>query len=333
MSETNSAEPMTYPRRISARLRQSGSILLVAHDRPDGDALGAMMAVALAARAAGKTARVVCGDVPRHYRFLVDGEDLVAPADAPAAAERCDRLLIVDTCTLGQLTEVRDTIASQWPKLMVMDHHRTSHDIAPIRWLDPTAAAAGVMAAELLADLGWPLTVDVARALMTAVCSDTGWLRFSNTDSRALAVVGRCIDAGVCPDALYRQLYQNDRPERLALLGRALAGMQLHADGRVAVMTLSADDFAAADATSAETENLINEPMRIGSVDVSILLAAHGDVIRGSLRSKPSSAIDVAAVAGQLGGGGHARAAGFRHAGPLDQAAAAILAAVAAAIG
>ena len=325
MSESNSAEPRTDVGRIAARLRQAGNILLVTHDRPDGDALGAMMALALAARAQGKTVRVVCESVPRQYAFLTQGEDLVRPADAVAAAEPADRIVILDTCTLSQLTEPRLAIISNWQQLSAIDHHQTSHDVAPLRWCDPTAAATGVMVAELLDELAWPIDEPIARALMTAVCSDTGWLRFSNTDPRALGVVSRCIDAGVSLDSLYRTLYQNDRPERLALTARLLSSLQLHADGQVAVMTLTAADFAETGATRDETENLINEALRIATVHVAILLVEQDDLIRGSLRSKSDPGVDVAAIAQQLGGGGHARAAGFRLSGKIGEAALKVL--------
>jgi len=325
VSESNSTEPAADVGRIAARLRQAKSILLVSHDRPDGDAVGAMVALAAAARDQGLTAHIVCESVPRQYAFLAEGEQLVRPADAAVAAEGADWIVILDTCVLGQLTEVQSVITSNWHKLIAIDHHRTCHDIAPLRWCDSTAAATGVMVADLLAELAWPLTEPVARAVMTAVCADTGWLRFSNTDARALGVVARCIDAGASPDALHRTLYQNDRPERLALTARMLTSLQLHAAGQVALMRLTAADFAETGATRDETENLINEAMRIGTVHVAVLLVEQDDLVRGSLRSKPVGGVDVAAIAQQLGGGGHARAAGFRMDGTIKDVAKKVL--------
>ncbi|MFW6155270.1 MAG: DHH family phosphoesterase [Planctomycetota bacterium] len=331
MSETSSVESGASPERrpvserLAARLRLGERLLLVTHDRPDGDALGSMLALGRAARAGGKTVRMVCGDVPRAYAFLAAGETFVHPDDLRDAAAASDRVVILDTCSLAQLTEVRDVIVSSWPNLLVIDHHRTGHDIAPLRWRDPSAAATGVMVAELLDLLGWPLDKAVAEPLMAAVCTDTGWLRFSSTDARALAAVGRCIDAGVEPDGLYRALYENDRPERLALLRRLLASLRYHDDGRVALMTLSVTDFTETGATRDETENLISEALRVGAVQVAVLLVEQEGLIRGSLRSKPTSGVDVARLAGRLGGGGHARAAGFRLNGPLTEAPAKVL--------
>ncbi len=336
MSENASPDPAEARGEIARRLSAAKTIVLLTHDRPDGDGLGAMMALAAAARGRGKTALPACTDgVPGRYAFLTAGEALLDATALAEAAKTCDCLVVLDTCTMNQLESVAAVVTAARDKAVVIDHHLTAEPIAPVRWCDPTAAAAGVMVAELLAELDWPITPPVAEALLTAVGCDTGWFRFSNTDSRALAVAARCLDAGASADAMCRKLYQSDRPQRLALLARALAGLQLHYDGRVAVMTLAAGDFAATGAAPAETENIINEPMSIGEVCVSILLVEADGRIRVSLRSKPTPAppagapIDVARVARTLGGGGHARAAGARLTTTLAQATHTVLAAIA----
>ena len=211
----------------------------------------------------------------------------------------------VQTCALPiwALRERRD-------KIVVVDHHATRDDVSDDAWVDVSAAAAGVMAGELIEALGWPVDPPTAEALATAVLTDTGWLRFSNTDGRCLRQVARWVDSGVRPDALYRRIYQNDRPRRLALLARMLDGMELRADDRLAVMTIRRADFEATGAKTYETENLINEALRIATVEMAVLLVEHPEVVRVSLRSR--EAIDVSEIASRFGGGGHARAAGLR---------------------
>ena len=327
--------------KIAGRLSAADSIVLLTHDRPDGDGLGSMVALALAARAQGKRARIVCAEpVPRRYAFLTADEDLIAPADLAAAAAGCDCVVVLDTCTTTQLESVADALHAAGDKVLVIDHHQTPGDIVAACWRDPSAAAVGVMVAELMEELGWPIDLPIARAVMTAVCFDTGWLRFANTDGRALAAATRCLHAGVAMGRLYQTLYQNDRPERLVLRGRALSAMRLHCGGQVALMSITADDFAETGAQPEETEDLVNEPLRVAGVSVSVLLTQQGEVIRGSIRSKshhPCAAggepVDVAALARTLGGGGHARAAGFRMTGTIDQVAQEVLAMLAAELG
>jgi len=306
---------------VAAALRGARRIVVTTHVRPDGDAIGSMAALHLAARAAGIESRMAPAEqAPPRYAFLLAGREPAGPEQFPALARDADRVAVVDTCAAQQL----ETIAAHLPglreKIVVIDHHATADDIANVIWRDESAGAAAVMVTELLDELAWPLSGEVAEAVATAVCAETGWLRYANTDARVLATVARCVAAGVRPDELYQRLYQRDRPERLLLAAAALASLELHLDGRVAVMTLAREDFARTGAAEDETAELVNEPMRIETVDVSALLVVQPDGrTRASLRSR--KLVDVAAIAEAFGGGGHPRAAGFRTDDPPAQAA------------
>jgi len=303
-------------REIMQRLSAAARLLVVTHARPDGDGLGSMSALSSAARAVGKeVATLVPGEVPARYGFLLS-------SDHPAGAERfaeladwADAVVIVDTCAFAQLDGLDAQLAAARDKIVVIDHHATADDIGAARWVDASAAAAGVMVGELLEALGWPVGRATAEALLTAMTTDTGWFRFSNTDGRCLRAAARLFEAGIEGDKLYRRLFQADRRERMLLLGRALSSMELRADGRIATMKIRAGDFAQTGARQDETENLVNEPMRMGCVEVSMLLVENGDAqaercVRVSLRSRGK--VDVAAVARSFGGGGHVQAAGLR---------------------
>jgi phosphoesterase RecJ-like protein len=128
------------------------------------------------------------------------------------------------------------------------------------------------------------------------------------------------MEAGVDTDRMYKVLYQNERKERIALQARAVQQMELLAGGRLAVMTVRKRDFQETGANVPDTENVINTPLQIASVEVSILITEPADFgpVRVSLRSKGS--VDVAAFAQQFGGGGHARASGLKVEGDLQQA-------------
>jgi bifunctional oligoribonuclease and PAP phosphatase NrnA len=304
--------------KIVELLRGAGKVLAIGHARPDGDALGSLSGLLLSARAAGRTAEGLVPDgVPGPYRWLFEGE-LPASGDrfSPLAAW-ADLIVLLDTCTRAQLGTVASGVIEHRAKVVVVDHHATSEDIGAVQWIDPSAAATGVMVGELLEALGWPVSVRAAEALTTAVTSDTGWLRFANTDARCLSAVGKWIAAGVRPDRLYRKLYQNERPQRLRLIARMLSGLELSCEGRLACMVLRNSDFDATGALRDETENLINEALRIGTVETVVLVVENPDTVRVSLRSR--DLVNVAKVAERFGGGGHSRAAGIRIVGDLDQ--------------
>ena len=129
----------------------------------------------------------------------------------PALAAQADAVVIVDTCTFSQLDGLEDAIRAAAGKTVVIDHHQTTESIGAAQWVDASAAASGVLVAELLWKLGWPMDVTAAEMLATAITSDTGWLQFANTDGRCLRTMAALVDKGVRTDKLYMRLFQADR--------------------------------------------------------------------------------------------------------------------------
>jgi len=311
-------------KKIAERINSSNSILWVTHVHPDGDGLGAGVAFTIAGKAAGKKIiPFIIEKVPWRYKFLFDEgfPEISKIADFPAAAAKADLVVVIDTCSRSQLGELSDAIEAVKDKVVVIDHHATHDEIGSLRWVDAGAAATGVMMEELLSELNWPLK-KAGQALATAILSDTGWLRFANTDGRCMRAMGKLLDAGGQLDIIYKRIYQADRIERLKLLGRVLDGLELRCDGRLAVMSLRDSDFQETGARRDETENLINEALRLKSVEVALMLienasendgkndAKNSYLVRVSLRSR--NLVDVAQVAAEFGGGGHTRAAGLK---------------------
>lgn len=303
---------------VADRLARAASLLVVCHARPDGDALGSIVALAHSARLAGKTATMLVPDrIGPQYDFLFDS-DRPAPRDQFAAlADQADLTVIVDTSAFAQLDGLKEHIEARRDKVVVIDHHKTAGEVGQVQWVDVSAAAAALMVQEMLEHLKWPMDQRVVHALGVGITSDTGWLKFESTDARCLNAMARLVNAGLKLDQLHRELFQNDRPERLKLVGRALQSLELLNGGALAVMTLRQADFEAAGARQDETENMVNEALRIRTVEVVAMLVELGEVVRASLRSRQH--VDVAAVAQRMGGGGHARAAGLRSTLPFEQ--------------
>jgi phosphoesterase RecJ-like protein len=288
--------------------------------------LGSILGLARGLRAVGKQARLLLQDpVPRQYETMLADEDLLGPADFDAAVAAADRLMILDTASIAQLGKLAERIAAHGEKLLIVDHHATNDALTESSWFDTSAAAVGLMVLELLESLSWPIDKATADVLAAAILTDTGWMRFSNTDARCLHAMARLWDRGVRLEEHYARLYQNDRPQRLRLMQRGLASLELHADDRLALMMIRQTDFAETGADRSETENLINEAMRLATVELAVMLTETPGQIRVSFRSRRR--VDVSQLAATLGGGGHARAAGCRLPRPLDDARQTLLAA------
>jgi phosphoesterase RecJ-like protein len=306
---------------VADALAAAGRLVVTTHVRMDADAIGSAAAVCRWARSAGRSCSpVMLDDVPRRCAYLLEGLDPVGPDRMAELAEAADLVVVVDTCSFGQLAPAEQVLRRLREKVAVVDHHATADDVGRLIWRDTSASAAALMVAELLERLDGPPDGPTAEALVTGILSDTGWLRHSNTDGRTLRRVADLLERGVEPDVVYRRIYQSDRPQRVFLLSRALDSLQLHAADRLAVMTLPEEDFRATGAGRDETEDFINEAMRIATVEVAAILVEQADgQVRVSLRSR--GGVDVSQLAQARGGGGHVRAAGFTAGGGLRQAA------------
>lgn len=317
--------PDSY-QQIIETLSACRRVLITTHVRPDGDALGSVAAMVLALRKKRIESRVLLlSHLPAKYAFVFrdhaighDDAEKAFPADLDLNA--FDAILVIDTGTWSQLPGLKDRfLATRVPRL-VIDHHLTQEDWADVKLVVKEAAAAGEVVAELLAR--WPIDLDgpIASALYLAIASDTGWFQFSNTRPFTHRLAARLIEAGVDTDRIYQSLCQNERPERLALQTRAQQSLRLLAGGKLAVMTISREDFRLSGAGIPDTENLVNIPLQVGDVQVSILLTEplESGPVRASLRSKGQ--VDVARFAEKFGGGGHARASGLKLDLPLEQA-------------
>jgi phosphoesterase RecJ-like protein len=313
-------------RQIIDALSSSRKVLLTTHVRPDGDALGTIAATAMALRKVGIESEVLLlSHLPRKYEFVFS-ENGIVHQDAERGwppgieLEGFDTLLVMDTGTWSQLPGLRQRITA-WPgKKLVVDHHLTQEDWADVKLVVSEAAAAGEIAAELLDAWGIEFDKPIAAALFLAIASDTGWFQFSNTRPYTLRLAARLIEHGVDTDQMYQHLYQNERAERVQLQTRAQQSLELLLDGRLAVMRISKKDFQETGANVGDTENVINVPLQVRTVAVSLLFVepVEPGPIRVSLRSKGQ--VDVARFAEQFAGGGHARAAGLKLNGTLAEA-------------
>ena len=305
-------------RQIIETLSRSRRALVTTHVRPDGDALGTVAATILALRKQKIAAEaLLLSHLPHKYSFVFQENaipfiDIEKSWPEPFPSEKFDALLVMDTGTWSQLPGLKERVAGWNVPKLVVDHHLTQENWADVKLVVTEAAAAGEIAAELFDQWGIEFDEAIASALFLAIASDTGWFQFSNTRPYTMRLAARLMEHGVDTDRMYQHLYQNERAERLALQTRAQQSLELLLDGRLAVMRITKKDFEETGANVPDTENLINVPLQIRTVEVSLLFTEPRDFgpVRVSLRSKGQ--IDVAKFSEQFGGGGHARAAGLK---------------------
>ncbi len=308
--------------------------VLTTHIRPDGDALGSELAMALILESLGKDV-LVCNAfaVPPNLRFLDPQHKLKQlDLDVPAARlEDREVLIILDTSAWAQLGAMGAVIKSTKAVKVVIDHHVSGDDLGAESFKDSEAEATGRLVVEAADQLGVPLTKPIAQAAFVALTTDTGWFRFSSTTAETLRLAARLVEAGVAPDQFYKNLYENDSHGRLQLIGRALSHAQTELGGQLIHTWLSQADFAAAGALPSDSEDIINMTLSVGGTQAAVILVEQpAGGYKVSFRSRCD--LDCSKLAEQFGGGGHKKAAGASIQGPFEVVQTRILDAVRAAM-
>lgn len=312
------------------------TLVLLTHLKPDGDALGSTLAIARAVNLARGTSGAVsaaecwyAAPVPEWAGPLMSGVKtrVIDPPEAAPTVLDPEGILITDTGSWSQLSPFRAFLEPRLDRTVIVDHHlQGDAEISGRRLLDTKAAAVVQPAAEIctrVLGLGSAseLPVEIATALYVGLATDTGWFKHSNVDGRVMRLAGDLLDAGVNHSSLFATLYQRDRTPRLKLMGRALDSMELWKDVNAAIMSLTLEDYAATKAAPGDAGGFVDVPQSVEAIRVVALLTEQRDhegvFTKISMRSKDGDwggegPVDVNAVCGKLGGGGHARASGAK---------------------
>ena len=319
MTEPLAAPPPTL---LDVLARPRGQALLLGHVHPDGDVLGTLLGLGLALEGAGWTVTFAGPHpVPEVLRFLPGASRW----EVWSAAPRTFDVIALTDCpdharTEGLLEQARAAGAH----VLNIDHHPDNRRYGTANWIDPAAAATGEMIHDLLGALGLPVTPEVALALFTAIHTDTGSFRYSNTTARTFRIAAELTAAGAQPALVSDRLYQQRPPGTLRQLGQVLEGLAVSDGGQVAWLTvprgLVSESFMAA-------EDVVTYPRSLRGVRVALLFREEAPgMVKVSLRGKGE--VPVNRIAARFGGGGHENAAGCTVAGTLDEAMAAVLGAV-----
>jgi phosphoesterase RecJ-like protein len=303
--------------RVLAELREADKLVVVAHENPDGDALGSLVAMQGILSAIGKDCLMFIAHrdlpLPQEYSFF-PLEGLVS--DPPADVE--DRTIVFLDC--GNI-ERNPAEAFRHPgaHILNIDHHHDNTRFGTVNLVVPEASCTAEIVWDLMKQLGVVPTVTVAAALYVGLITDTGRFMYENTGRRAHLMASDLIDAGVDVHLIYRRVYEGMPYGKLALLARGLANVRRYDDGRLTITALSAGDFNESGAEESYSEGVVDHLRAVEGTRVAALVrdrlngGGGGGVSAGrkvSLRSGDDG-IDVSAIARAQGGGGHRQAAGF----------------------
>ena len=302
--------------QIGRVLRENERFAVLSHIRPDGDALGSQLALALSLQQLGKKVRVWNEDgMLEKYSFLPRADLLTKP---PHAAEDVDVAIALDTAIQNRLGTAFAAVRSA--KIWInIDHHLSNPGYGNLVHVDPTAPATGQIIFDLIKSQGFPFDREIAENLYAAISTDTGSFQYPKTSARTFEVAAELVCTGIDVGQLSQQLYENYPRRRVELLRELLRTMRFERDGRIASFSVALKTAAELQLLPEDNEGLIDHLRAIRGVIVAVFFEELADgKVRVSMRSK-SDAVDVCAICQKFGGGGHTLAAGARVRGTLAE--------------
>ncbi len=308
---------------IVAELKRRPAFVMVSHVKPDGDTLGAGLALGLALKPLGKRVHYFQQDpVPRNLRFLPEAEHVARaiPADLPA-----ETLWIF--CDMSDSSRAGDHLpAIDRANTLDIDHHLGNSHFGAYNLVLSEECSTGTVVLRVLKAMGVTVTPAIATNLLTTIMTDTGGFMHSNTTASVLEVSAELMTAGADRDQITNEIFANKRLAAVKLVGAATASARLEERGRFCWSLVDDAMLAEYGADSEDTEEIIQHLRSVEGVEVAALFKSISGEIRVSLRG--NGRVNVQLAAARLGGGGHYRASGLTYLGSVAEAVEAVRGAI-----
>jgi phosphoesterase RecJ-like protein len=296
-------------RQIGDRFEKANKIWLASHIRPDGDAIGSLLALGLALQNAGKQVAMILSDgLPANFRYLPGSNQIIKKAESG------DALRVVVDCS--DLTRLGKAINGEAGVDISIDHHITNIMLAELNLVEPEEPATSAILAKYLPEWGMPITADISTCLLTAILSDTLGFRTSNMTSDTLRRSAMLMEKGANLPDLYQRALVRRSFDAARYWGFGLSRLQCV--DRLLWTTLTAADRKEVGYPGRDDADLMAVLSAIDGADVSVIFNEQSaDQIKISWRSQPG--FDVSELAVSMGGGGHPAAAGAELSGTMEE--------------
>lgn len=298
--------------QIQTIIQNGKNFILTTHVNADGDGIGSEIALLHYLRELGKNVQVFNHNpTPENLEFLDRRGDLQL-YDAAKHAEtvrEADAVFILDISDWERLRELGKLLKQTNITKICIDHHPLSGKLGDVDWIFTNASSTGEMMYELLTKLGARLQGKMLEALYTAILTDTGGFRFSNTNPRAHQIAADLITRGVQPHQVYQEVYEKQSAGKMRLLGKVLSGLNFAKEGRLVWFAITQELMKNTGTQPRDTEGFADFPRSIDGVELCLMfLETEKRQTKISFRSKGKIVIN--GLANRYGGGGHPYASG-----------------------
>ncbi|MEX0929084.1 MAG: bifunctional oligoribonuclease/PAP phosphatase NrnA [Balneolales bacterium] len=305
--------------KLRERLKAHRSVALFSHIRPDGDAIGSQVAMGLWCQKNGIEVRCFNDDDLKNNLIWLSDFFLIEKPD-PAFLDQCDAIVFLDGNAPERFGRYADYFRASAKPFYLIDHHPDPEDFFELAYSVPTASSTAELVYHLFQQ-GDIRLIDgqIARALYTGMMTDTGSFRFDSVTPDTHLVLSDLLRLGkFSPDEVHQRIYDDRTLNQLHLLGMVLNRVELHYNNQISTMTVTEAMLRKTGCTYSDLEGFVSHALSINSVKSAIIFCELEGKVKVSFRAKRD--VDVNLVARQFGGGGHKKAAGSWHPGPLNVA-------------
>lgn len=288
--------------RLAKLLDGCSDAVILTHKSPDGDCLGAGLALCRYFRLTGRRANVLNSDgIPERYAFLAEwyaDEEL----KDPVAVISVD---VADTSLLGEALEGYSGSID-----ICIDHHKSNKLFAKQNFVDDKACAASLVLYELFEHMGYECDRIIASCLYTGIATDTGCFKFSNTSPKAHRAAADLIERGIDYAGINRRMFEIKSRGRIFAEQKLIGRMKFYGNDRIALITITNEMIENYGIDRAELDGFASIPLTVEGVEIGITLKQQElepNVFKASIRTTKA---DASRIAAKFGGGGHDRAAG-----------------------
>ena len=311
-------------KNLSQLIEESREVVITCHVKPDGDAVGSSLALYHLLQALGKTVSVITPDTPPHYlNFLPGFKDIVVFSSNPNVAielfERAGILFSLDYNAAYRVDKMEKTLRDTIATKVMIDHHLDPEPFADIVISHPEMSSTCLLLYKVICALGLRPLInrETAECLATGIMTDTGNLSYNANDPDIYIVMSELLRCGVDKVALWDRLSARSENQLRLNAYALLKKMEVLSKGRAALITLTKTELEEFHYRKGDTEGLVNVPLEMPDVKLSVFMHEEPDFIKVSMRSKGNVPVNEICER-HFGGGGHMNAAGGEFRGSME---------------
>lgn len=292
---------------LQQKIEESNIIYLMAHVNPDGDALGSILALGnlIRVKMNKDIKMVIKSELPSSFKFMPNSELIEKDIKEN---NNIDLLITLDCASLDRLGLQQDEL-NRFAYIINIDHHVTNTDFGHINIVDEKASSTGEIIFNLINDLNYEISTEIAKCLYVSISTDTGSFKYTNTTSKTHLIASQLLEKNIDLKTINRKLYQSRSLEKTQLLVKGLNNLKLLNNNKVGIVCVDQNLLDSCKAEIEDVDIIVNFIRDIDTVEIAcVIKEIEKEIVRVSLRSKGN--IDISKVALKFNGGGHAKAAG-----------------------